>query len=255
MTGSDRQALSAWVQLRSVFSVIAMYLVIGVATVALLLTLLAATGLLPWPMISAAYGPAAWPDAGMWMQIGVTALLLLLCVFLPANARMVRLESSHRDFTITMDDVARAYAIAHAADRKGTYALSSEFDAVRERIRFMRKHPDLAALEPAVLEVAAQMSKESRALAEVYSDDKVARARAFLTQRQEEVQAMKDRIAVARLTCDELRRWRDDVVAEERVAETQIQRLEADLREVLPMLGYALEDEPDNVVQMSKPQK
>ena len=50
--------------------------------------------------------------AGMAVQIGVTALALGLCFFLPSDVRMQRLETSHRDFRIRMEDVARAY---HAA--------------------------------------------------------------------------------------------------------------------------------------------
>ena len=44
--------------------------------------------------------------------------------------------------------VARAYRHAHAADRAGVFALSSEFDAMRARLEHLRKHPDLSHLEP-----------------------------------------------------------------------------------------------------------
>ena len=57
---------------------------------------------------------------------------------------------------------------------------------------------------------------------------------------------------------DELRRWLQDVEAEERQAQTQIKRLEADLKEILPTLGYDfdLEDHREqNVVQLPKPGK
>jgi hypothetical protein len=49
-----------------------------------------------------------------------------------------------------------------------------------------------------------------------------------------------------------------DVEAEERQAQTQIKRLEADLKEILPTLGYDfdLEDHREqNVVQLPKPGK
>ncbi|MFC2968339.1 hypothetical protein [Acidimangrovimonas pyrenivorans] len=71
---------------------------------------------------------------------------------------------------------ARALARAHGGDREGVFALSSEFDSMRERLTHLRKHPDLSGLEPELLELAAQMSHLSRDLARVYSDEKVARA-------------------------------------------------------------------------------
>ena len=49
-----------------------------------------------------------------------------------------------------------------------------------------------------------------------------------------------------------------DIEAEERQAETQIKRLEADLREILPQIGYAMEAEESRdatVVQLPKPGK
>ncbi len=180
----------------------------------------------------------------------------MLCFFLPANARMARLERSHRSFQISMEDVRRAYSTAHAGDRAGVFALSGEFDALRTRMELLRKHPDLGLLEPELLQLAAQMSFESRDLARAYSDDRVARAKTFLQQRQEEVQALSERITLARQTCDALRRWLQDIEAEERQSHDQIRRLEADLREILPTLGYDF-DEPReaNVVALPKPGK
>ena len=67
---------------------------------------------------------------------------------------------------------------------------------------------------------------------------------------------MKVRIAAARSPCDPLRRWLADIAAEERKAHQQIRRLEADLTEILPTLGYAFDHEdqpPANVVTQTKP--
>lgn len=208
-------------------------------------------GLLPWPELSLRWGGTYVPAFGMWLQIGVTALFVLLCVFLPSNARMARLEAGHRSFHISLEDVRRAYEIAHAADRRSVFSLSSEFEAMRQRMEHLRKHPDLTELEPELLQLAAQMSHESRDLARTYAEDKVSRARAFLTQRQEEVARMSDRIRLARMTCDELRRWLRDIEAGERANNAQIRRLEADLRELLPALGYDVDDIPQaNVVTL-----
>ena len=122
--------------------------------------------------------------------------------------------------------------------------------------QLLRQHPDFGHLEPELLQLAAQMSHETRELARAYSDVKVARAKSFLQQRQEEVQGLTDRLQIARRTCDDLRRWLTDIESDERQAQLQIRRLEADLKEILPGLGYAfdLEDRPDgNVVTLPKP--
>lgn len=221
-------------------------------------TAAAAMGWLPWPQLALFFGGAALPQAGMWVQIGLTLLFALLCLYLPGLARIRKLETGHRSFVVGMEDVARAYRHAHASDRAGVFALSSEFESMRARMEHLREHPDFRHLEPELLQLAAQMSHETRDLARAYSDDKVNRARLFLKQRQEDVQALTDRLAAARRTCDELRRWLQDIEAEERQAQVQIRRLEADLREILPTLGYAfdLEDPREaNVVTLPKPGK
>ena len=96
-----------------------------------------------------------------------------------------------------MADVAEAYHHAHAGDRQGVFRLSSEFDQVRERIEYLRDHPDLKLLEADVLTLAAQMSQQSHRLAEIYSDERVARAKDFLQQRQEEAEEQQRRIVEA----------------------------------------------------------
>lgn len=113
-----------------------------------------------------------------------------------------------------MEDVTRAYMASHAADRAGTFTLSYEFDAVRERIVYMRDHPELENLEPEVLEVAAQMSASARDLAAVYSDEKVARAKTFLQQRHGEIEKQQDRIIRAHHSIAELRQWSQQVEVE-----------------------------------------
>ncbi|NUB42887.1 DNA repair protein [Fertoebacter nigrum] len=247
---------SLWRQAQRMMQALALYLLVGLALALLAATLMAAVGWLPWPDLVLTFGGAALPMAGMWVQVALTALLLLMCFFLPANARMARLERSHRSFQISMEDVRRAYSTAHAGDRAGVFALSGEFDALRSRMDLLRKHPDLGHLEPELLQLAAQMSFESRELARTYSDERVARAKMFLKQRQEEVQGLSERITLARQTCDALRRWMQDIEADERTSHEQIKRLEADLREILPTLGYDF-DEPReaNVVSLPKPGK
>ena len=216
---------------------IAQLLIVAFAAGSLLMTTLAIVGYAPWLSIPVTYGETAYPDAGIYVQLGLTVLAFGLCFFLPGNARIMRLENSHRSFSIGMNDVARAYAIAHAGDRAGLFQISSEFDGVRERLAHLREHPDLAALEPSVLEVAAQMSHLSQELADTYSDERVSRAKGFLQQRQQEVVRFNQRLEHAKQVTQELKQWLTQVELEESVAASQLQRLQDELREVLPELG------------------
>lgn len=249
---------AAWAYLSDALRVVAQAALVGLALGLTGASVAAAFGLIPWPQVALFFGGQAVPMAGMWLQLGLTLIAVLLLFYLPANARMARLERSHRSFAMGMEDVARAYRVAHAADRAGVFSISAEFDAMRARLEHLRSHPDLAHLEPELLQLAAQMSQETRELARTYSDAKVSRARMFLQQRQEEVQALTDRLTIARRTCDELRRWLTDIEAEERQAQVQLKRLEADLKEILPGLGYDFDHDDAreaNVVALPKPAK
>ena len=163
-------------------------------------------------------------------------MVLGLVVYLPSNQRILRLENSHRRFSINMQDVARAYDAVHKADRAGVFELKSEFDAVRERMIFLRNHPDLNVLETDLLEVAAQMGAISHELAEVYSDEKVDRARAFLAQRQQEVKMIEERLDEAKVIANDIHNWAMRVEIEEDIARSEIQRLSELLSDVMPEL-------------------
>lgn len=234
---------------RHVLQGLSLGLIGALAAAAVLATLGAAVGLLPWLSFSASFGEARFDGAGVATQVTVTLLLLALTLFLPSGWRVMRLEESHRRFAIGMEDVARAYHVAHADDRRGAFRMRSEFDAVRERLAHLREHPELEGFEPDVLEVAAQMSVQSRRLAEVYSDEKVARARRFLEQRQEEVERSRELIAKAHHAARELKRWTESVELDESVIDSQRARLEAELEDILPRIGVR-SDERDNIVHM-----
>ena len=230
---------------------------IGLLTLTMVvLTAGAALGLLPWLELTASVNGVAITNAGMIVQIGFTLFCLAMLFFLPANNRIMQLEKSHRNFHVSMEDVAKAYVISHEADRAGLFKIGSEFDSVRERIAHLRDHPDLTMLEPSVLEVAAQMSFEARDLAEIYSDERVERAKAFLKQRQQEVEKYQENIRIARHTTGELKNWLLQVETEEGLIERQLDTLEADLFEILPELGFDLDQggktvKDVNVVPMS----
>jgi len=88
-----------------------------------------------------------------------------------------------------------------------------------------------------LLEVAAQMSHISAELAQVYSDDKITRARGFLEQRQEEITLFNGRLDQAKAISTEMKQWLHEVELEESVCAAQLERLRAEMREVLPELG------------------
>ncbi|MEQ6248305.1 DNA repair protein [Sulfitobacter sp. HNIBRBA3233] len=200
-------------------------------------TAMAALGLWNWIELPISYAGAPVENAGMYFQIFLTVLAAAICFFLPANARIMQLENSHRSFSVSMNDVARAYGAVHAADRGRTFQLSSEFDSVRERLAYLRDHPDLGSLEPAVLETAAQMSHVSRELADVYADEKIERARSFLKQRQEEIGQFNDRLEQAKAISTEMKHWLHEVELEESVAAAQLARLREEMNEIMPQLG------------------
>lgn len=245
------QYLPSLIAFQMIMQRIAQVLIVAFAAGALLLTLLAALGVAPWLSLPVAYGDRLFPDAGIFVQLGLTVFALGLCFFVPGNERIMRLEASHRSFAIGMNDVARAYAIAHAGDRAGLFQMSSEFDAVRERLAHLRDHPDMAALEPAVLEVAAQMSHLSQELAETYSDERVSRAKGFLQQRQQEVVRFNQRLEHAKRVTQELKQWLTQIELEESVAASQLQRLQDELHEILPEIGTETVVPSAQVVEMA----
>ncbi len=236
------------------------FLICAAAFFAISVTMLSALGVLPWLSMHAGFGVGSAIDAGVYIQIGLTCLVLMLAFYLPANARMMALENNHRKFAMNMYDIAGAYQMAHAADRSGAFSLRSEFDAVKERMAFLRNHPDLQSLEPEILELAAQMSQVSQELAETYGDAKVSRARTFLQQRQEEIEQFQRRIEDAQTIQHELRQWTHDVEIEESIAKSQLKRLRDELFELLPELSAQLQSSPDSqdsgassVIAMSPP--
>jgi hypothetical protein len=98
------------------------------------------------------------------------------------------------------------------------------------------------------MEVAAQMSQQARHLADVYSHEKVARAKSFLRQRQQEAEQHQERIVEAMHVCSEIRKWAQQVELEESVVASQLARLDAQLQSTLPALGYSLEHDAGEII-------
>ncbi|MBU2868643.1 DNA repair protein [Pacificibacter marinus] len=240
------QTAPAWTagrNLRNIVQLATQGLLIALALTATIATVLSFLGVIPWLSLNLISASDESLAIGIWVQSLGTALLIGLCAFLPGVHHIQRLERSHRDFKLSMDDVARAYQISHAEDRSGVFALSSEFEDMRDRLDRMRKHPDLGHLEPEILELAAQMSHMTRDLALVYSEPKVARAKEFLRHRQEELDRFNENLSLALTVTQELQRWQNDVEASELEANRQMDRLEKDLKEILPQLGYEMDED------------
>lgn len=213
--------------------------ILGVASAGLVGSAIAAAlGVIPWLTLPLTFGDTQVAEAGTYLQIGLGILTASLLFMIPSNKRILALEHSHRDFQIGMDDVARAYYVCHAADRAGTFTLSAEFDSVRERLHFLRNHPDLGQLEAGVLEVAAQMSQQSRELSDIYSDENVARARDFLRQRQTEVETQRQKISDAMKACKEITDWSEQIAQDESAIDAELRALDDTVRTALPPLGY-----------------
>ena len=244
-----KNAASIAFQLRNAFQWFALGLLALIAGAAFVATVGAALGLFPWLTLPLAFGETV-VAAGPIVQSLVTVILLALCFFVPSSMRVMKLEGAHRAFNIKMEDIARAYHVAHADDRRGIFRLKNEFDAVRERIAHLREHPDLGHLEPDVLEIAAQMAQQSHRLAQTYSEENVDRARRFLQQRQEEVERSREQIARAYHTSRELKRWIEEVETDEASVENQMARLDEELTDILPRLGYVRASDKTNVVQL-----
>lgn len=207
----------------------------GVLAAALIgFTLLATFGVVPWVTLPLEWNGAAIPDAGIYAQVGLTIFALALCFFLPTNWRMMRLENSHRSFEIGVDDITRAYHAAHAADREGVFKSMDAFENTRDRLMYMRDHPDLDKLEPEILELAAKMSHISRDLAQAYSEERIQRARSFLKERQFEIDRFNERLAHAKAVQSEFANWITRMELDENVARTQMERLLDELETMLP---------------------
>ena len=78
------------------------------------------------------------------------------------------------------------------------------------------------------------MSFASRDLAKIYSDERVARARTFLRQRQEEIDNFTARIQDARAVVEDLRGHIQELDLTESQGQRDLARLRADLAQLIP---------------------
>jgi hypothetical protein len=102
--------VSRWMHLsQAIMQRLTLALLVALAASASLWTISAVVGLLPWLGLELRLGGEGPFDAGMAVQLIVTAILVGLCFFIPSHGRLMQLENSHREFRVSMADVARAY--------------------------------------------------------------------------------------------------------------------------------------------------
>lgn len=212
-----------------------LFAIIGICL--LVATTAAALGLIPWAELPVSFAGVTVPWAGQAAQIGLSVFFLLLAVYVPTNRHVMTLEATHRKFSLSMDDITRAYQAAHFADRRKAFEMKREFDAVRERYEFLSKHPDLPEIDAELLTVAAQMSEQSRELANSFSEARVQRAEESLRQRKQDAEELQSRIEVANAASRELRRQIEDVEFSEGSAASQLALLREELAELEARIG------------------
>ena len=86
------------------------------------------TGLSPWPVLLLQVANGGMINVAPVVIGSLFGLSTLLLAYMPANWRVLALENSHRSFRMRMEDVTRAYWVAHQGDREGTFETASEFD-------------------------------------------------------------------------------------------------------------------------------
>lgn len=219
------------------FQRLSLLLFAGLALGLLSATVLAALQIWPWIEVPLRWDGTEVAHAGVYAQIALTIIAVGLCFFLPSNWRILQLETSHRRFELSVDDITRAYHAAHAADREGVFGLADAFENTRERLAYLREHPDLGHLEPEILELAAKMSFISRDLAQAYSQDKVQRARAVLQERQHEIEQFNDRLVEAKAIHGEFSTWIKRLELEEDVARAHLAQLLDEMERLLPEMA------------------
>lgn len=194
--------------------------------------------------------------------IGTINLVPILCIlpglfaacmltFIPSAKRLMKLELSHRSFRTGMEDVRQAFYIAFSADRSGMFRLTEQFDAVSERIRFLKNHDELINKEPEILTLAAQMSFEAKELAARYSTENVARAHNIIAERLHEVEAVETLITNIERTRTDAKRTLERLAT---IKNTAGERLEVTMQELETLLepyGFVRQAAPEtNVVTM-----
>lgn len=166
------------------------------------------------------------------------------------NARAIKLENSHRNFHIGMDDVEMAFLQAFAADKAGMFRLPNLFDAVRERMLHLRNLPDLQGFEPDILALAAQMSQVSAKVAQAFSEEKVAHAQAFIAQRLDEVVRLERQITTLRELKASIKKQALTITTDKAALDKEAEATWNEIVQILASLGYSVAETSSNVTRL-----
>jgi hypothetical protein len=202
-----------------------------------------------WPVLTVTLADGTTLNALIYASYAMSLLGIIIAALIPGSKRVLALEQSHRDFKISLDDVGQAFNIVFAADRNGMFKLQHEFDSVRERLEFLQSYPDLKNQEPEILTLAAQMSYQSRYLAQAFSTETVSRAEDFLRQRTYELQRGEQRIEDAQKILQRVRSEASSLALSEQVQDSQMTRIVDEITHQLGPLGFQVIPKPSSIIE------
>lgn len=204
-----------------------------------------------WPVVNVTLADGTVHNAVVYVGVTLSLIGIVICTLVPGSKRVLKLEQTHRDFRVTMNDVERAYNIVHEKDRDGAFNLPGEFEGVRERFEFLKSKSELQDFEPEILLLAAQMSYHTREVARAFNTESVARAEDFLRQRRYELERGEEQIAVALTVLGRVKREARALALAEQVQDSQISRIVAEITEELTPLGFQVTPRQNTVVEFA----
>jgi hypothetical protein len=226
-----------------------MYLVVFMICVPPVFGGLAWAEVVSWPVLTVTLANGTVHNAMYYVSYAVSVIGLLIFSLVPGSKRVLRLEQTHREFKISMNDVAAAFYMAFTADRNNMFMLPEKFDGTRERFEFLKSLPEFADFEPEILTLAAQMSYQARQLAKAFSTETVARAEDFLRQRKHELDRGEERVQTAQAILERVRSEARALALSEQIQDSQITRIIEAIHEQLAPLGFQVIAKPSTVVE------
>ena len=230
---------------------LALAILLLVTVITVTYPILAALGMLEWVKIPIIYGGTEY-DIGAHVSIALALVFIALCAIVPSSARVLKLEVSHRDFRITMDDVKESFKQVFEEDRRGIFTLPGEFDGVRERMDTLLADPTLGDHDRNILVLAAQMGQASKELAEAFSEENVQRARESLEHRLQDIKQAEELIEKADTVSQELQGKLQSIQMQEGAQQEVAQQLIDELETILAT-RKAPTTHQSNIAQMRAP--
>ncbi len=214
-----------------------------------LLGVLSWAEIVPWPVLNVTLSDGSVHNAVPYLGAAISFIGIVMLALVPGSKRVLTLEQTHREFKMTMDDVAGAFYAAFTADRDGIFKIKGEFDAIRARHEYLKSLPNLPSLEPDILLQAAQMSYVSEELARAYGTDAVERARDFLKSRQDEINRFSALLKSEEAELPVIRDLALTLRDQDRMNHETRNRLDEQLRELVAPLGYVKETARTTVLE------